>query len=233
MSLEIKCVAIDDEPLALDLMKEYVSKFPELKWVQSFDDAISAGEYLRQNQIDLLFLDIQMPDISGLDLVRSLKKRPVIIFTTAHKKFAFEGFELEALDYLLKPIDFTRFSRTIQKAIEYFEYKSSPKKESEKNIFVYAEYRLVRINTIEIEYIESLDDYIKIHLTKGKPVLTLMTLKGILEILPAEFHRIHRSYIVSTNHVKSIQNRKILLASSIELPISDSYLHFIDAWKKG
>lgn len=232
MSLQIKCVAIDDEPLALDLIKEYVSKFPSLTLVRTFDDAISAAEFLRQTHIDLLFLDIQMPDISGMDLARSLKERPLIIFTTAHKKFAFEGFELEALDYLLKPIDFARFSRTIRKAIEYFEYKFSPKTELEKHIFVHSEYRLVKITAHEIEYIESLDDYVKIHLTKGKPILTLMTLKKILEMLPAEFQRIHRSYIVSMHHVRSIQNRKLLLSSQIELPISDSYLHFIEEWKK-
>jgi len=229
----MRCVAIDDEPLALELMREYIAKFPVLELVQTFDDAISGAEFLRHAQIDLLFIDINMPDINGIDLVRSLTERPMIIFTTAYRKFAFEGFELDALDYLLKPIDFERFSRTIQKAIEYYQYKTAPAQKQDQHLFVYSEYRLVKINIDDIEYIESLDDYIKIHLSQSKPVLTLMTLKKVLEKLPFDkFKRIHRSYIVSLAAVQSIANRKIRLNSSTELPVSDSYTDFISEWKK-
>jgi len=230
--MSLKCIAIDDEPLALALIKEYVSKTSSLELVQTFEDAIAGGEFLRRHPVDLLFIDINMPDVSGLDLVRSLKERPMIIFTTAHKKYAIEGFELDAIDYLLKPINYDRFIKAVNKAVEYNEYKRS-KQVVEESLFVYSEYRMLKIPIKDIEYIESLEDYIKIHISNSKPVLTLMTLKGVLEKLPSsKFSRIHRSYIVANDKVKSIQNRKVMLASSVELPVSESYLNFISDWKK-
>lgn len=231
--MPIRCVAIDDEPPALMLIREYAVRCPELQLLHSFDDAISGGEFLRQNTIDLLFIDINMPDITGLDLVRSLEEKPMIIFTTAHKKFAIDGFELDAVDYLLKPISFERFSKAVSKAVEFFEYRKKPATEEIENLFVYSEYRMIKIPLADIEYIESLEDYIRINLTTGKPIMTLMTMKKVLEKLSAsKFKRIHRSYIVAADKVKSIQNRKARLSSSVELPISDSYLDFIDEWKK-
>lgn len=230
--MQIKCVAIDDEPHALDLMKRYISRIPALSLVQVFDDAIAAAEFVRRNPVDLLFLDINMPDINGLELVRSLTEKPLIIFTTAYKKFAFEGFELEALDYLLKPIEFERFSKAVHKAIEYTRFVTAEKKEQGESLFVRSEYKLVKIDLNEIEYIESLEDYLKINLSSGKPVMTLMTLKAILERLPPEkFQRIHRSYVVAVAKIKSVSGRKVRLANA-ELPISDSYTDFIDRWLK-
>jgi two-component system, LytTR family, response regulator len=231
--MQLKCVAIDDEPLALDLLKEYISRFPQLKLVHTFDDAISAVEVLRTSKVDLLFIDINMPDISGIDLVRSLQQQPLIIFTTAHKQFAIEGFELDAVDYLLKPINIDRFTRAVHKAIDYYKYKNTPVQEDNDCLFVHSEYKLVKIQLSEIDYIESLEDYIKIHIAGTKPVLTLLSMKKVLEKLPADkFQRIHRSYIVSVAKVKSIQNRKVQLAGGVELPISDSYVSFINNWKK-
>lgn len=231
--MTLRCIAIDDEPPALAVIREYVSKFPELQLVHTFDDAISGAEYLRQQPVDLLFLDINMPDITGLDLVRSLQEKPLIIFTTAYKKFAHEGFELDAIDYLLKPIPFERFSRAVHKAVEYYEYKNRPRYEQEECLFIYSEYRMMKISLQDIEYIESLEDYIRIHRVNDKPVLTLMTLKGVLEKLPShKFKRIHRSYIVAVDKVVLILNRKVTLASSAELPVSDSYTSFITDWKK-
>lgn len=231
--MPIRCIAIDDEPPALVLLREYISKTPSLQLLQTFGDAINGSEFLRQNPIDLLFVDINMPDISGLDLVRTLEKKPMIIFTTAHKKFAVEGFDLDAVDYLLKPISFERFSKAVNKAAEYHAYRNKSKAEETDALFVYSEYRMVKIPLNEIEYIESLEDYIRINLTSGKPVMTLMTMKKVLEKLPQDkFRRIHRSYIIAKNKVKSILNRKARLSSGIELPISDSYLDFIADWKK-
>jgi two-component system, LytTR family, response regulator len=228
----IRCIAIDDEPLALELIKEYASRFPQLQLLQTFNDAIVGGEFLRQNTVDLLFVDINMPDITGLDLVRSLKDPPMIIFTTAHKKFAIEGFELDAIDYLLKPLAFERFSKAVKKALEYYEYKKKPAEKSANHLFVYSEYRMLKIDLAEVEYIESLEDYIKIHISNAKPVMTLMTLKGVLEKLPPDkFKRIHRSYIVAVDKVRSVLNRKIKLASSIELPVSESYSSFLREWR--
>lgn len=232
--MKLKCVAIDDEPLALELMKEYISGFQELNLIQAFDDGIQGRDFLRDNEIDLLFIDINMPDITGLELVASLSNKPMVIFTTAHRKFAVEGFDLEAVDYLLKPIDFERFSKAVKKAIEYHKFKNNQTTEEAQYIFVRAEYRMLRIELKAIEYIEGLEDYIKIHVRgQSHPILTLMSLKGILEQLPADsFSRIHRSYIVANAQVKSVLKKNVLLASGIELPISNSYQQFVDDWQK-
>ncbi|GAB3509564.1 LytR/AlgR family response regulator transcription factor [Emticicia fontis] len=232
--MKLRCVAIDDEPLALELMKEYISRFSELALLQTFDDAILGKEFLKENQIDLLFVDINMPDITGLELVESLENRPMVIFTTAHRKFAVEGFNLDAVDYLLKPIDFERFSKAVKKATEYYGFKNNQSVDIPDYIFVRAEYRMVKIELNAIEYIEGLEDYIKIHLMDvPHPVLTLMSLKGILEQLPANlFSRIHRSYIVSNSKVKSVLKKNVLLTSGIELPISNSYQQFVEDWQR-
>ena len=232
---KIKCIAIDDEPLALELIKNYVARFPILTLVTCFTDAIEGQEYLQKNSIDLLFIDINMPDLNGLVLVEKLENKPMLIFTTAHAKYALEGFNLDALDYLLKPIDIERFSKTIEKATEYFHYKklsANPKTEKIESLFVRSEYRMIKILLSEIEYIESLEDYIKIHTHEARPIMTLMSMKAVLEKLPAiDFSRIHRSYIVSNKKVKSILNKKVKLSSGKELPVSDSYLSFIEKWQ--
>ncbi|HEY8733898.1 MAG TPA: LytTR family DNA-binding domain-containing protein [Puia sp.] len=225
----VKCIAIDDEPLALELIREYVGRFPKLQLVQTFDDGISGSEFLKNSKIDLLFIDINMPDINGIDLIRSLSNKPLIIFTTAHRKFAIEGFELEAVDYLLKPISYDRFEKAIQKVIEYSAYKSLGLHDDSGVLFVRSEYRLIKINISDIEYIESLEDYVKIHVGRDKYILTLMTLKGLLDKLPSnKFKRIHRSYIISLVHLRSILNRKAKLLSGLELPIGDSYSGFMN-----
>lgn len=232
--MQLKCVAIDDEPLALELIKSYVARIPSLTLVNTFEDAISGAEFLKHTAIDILLIDINMPDITGIDLVRSLTAKPMVIFTTAYKNFAFEGFELEALDYLLKPIDFKRFSKAIEKAADYYQYKNNSNKEEthDDSLYVYSEYRMVKIDLKEIEYIESMEDYIKIHVAAQKPILTLMPLKKVLEKLPADrFKRIHRSFIVAVNKVKAIQNRKVYI-NSVELPISESYAEFAKDWQK-
>jgi two-component system LytT family response regulator len=231
--MQLTCIAIDDEPLALEILKKYITEFPELKLLCTFEDAISAAEYLKKYKVDLLFIDIDMPDITGVDLVRALDVKPMIVFTTAHKMFAFEGFELEALDYLLKPIDLKRFSGAVHKAIDFAKYKSSGQGEMDGSLFVHSEYRMVKIELKEIEYIESMQDYIKIYLSNAeKPVLTLISMKAVLEKLPAnDFERIHRSYIVATKKIKSIHNQKVRL-KNIELPIGNNYANFKNTWAK-
>ena len=231
--MELKCIAIDDEPFALELIRQYVARIPELKLINTFDDAITGGEFLRENKTDLLFIDINMPDITGIELVRSLKEKPITIFTTAYKKFAFEGFELEAVDYLLKPISFERFNKAVQRAINFHEYRNQHKNGQAGNnyFFVRSEYKMIKIELEEIVYVEGLEDYIKIHLADEKPVLTLMTLKAILEKLPANrFLRIHRSYIVPLKKIKSVLNRKVTLSNLVELPISDTYAAAVNDW---
>lgn len=232
--MPISCVAIDDEPLALSVIKTYVARFPALKLLATFDDAIAGAEFLRKNPVDLLFIDIRMPDIAGTDLVRALPQKPMVIFTTAHKQFAHEGFELEALDYLLKPIDFTRFSRTVNKAIDYHHYKKAPRSSDDDCLFVRSEYRLIRITLADIVFIESMEDYCRINLIHGDPVLTLMPLKNLLEKLPKKnFSRIHRSFVVSLDKISSVLNKKIHLKTGKELPLGDRYLETVHSWLKG
>lgn len=225
----IKCVAIDDEPFALRLLEEYISRIPALKLAKTFQDAIEGAEFLKAGTVDLLFVDINMPDITGLELVKHLPQKPMIVFTTAYKNFAFEGFELDAVDYLLKPFSFERFEKAVNKAMEQYQHRTAPIQEDEEVIFVRAEYHLVKIRLAEIEYIESVQDYLKIHLTNGRPVMTLMTLKAMLDKLPTDkFRRIHRSYVVALSKIRSIANRKVKLGIA-ELPISDSYIDFLSS----
>lgn len=230
---KLKCVAIDDEPLALALIKTYIEATEGLQLVQVFEDAIAAIEYLSKYPVDLLFLDVNMPDITGLELYNSLAVRPMVIFTTAYKNFAFEGFELNAIDYLLKPIDYIRFKKAAKKAIDFHAYKNQKQLDtSNDHLFVYSEYKLIKIEINEILYLESLEDYVKIHLSNGKMIMTLTTLKKVIDKLPADrFKRIHRSYVVSVKAVQSVANRKAHLVNDIVLPISDSYTSFIEEWK--
>lgn len=232
MTRPLRCIAIDDEPLALSLIQDYCQRIPQLQLLYAFEDAISAAEFLNKNKIDLLFIDIDMPDINGIDLVKSLKEKPMIVFTTAYKNFALEGFELEAIDYLLKPIEYKRFLRAAEKALDFHRYKYQPKETKVESIYIYSEYKMIKINLLDIEYIESLQDYIRIYLIGSNPILSLMTLKKILEKLPPEkFKRIHRSYVIAVERIESIHNKKIRL-STVELPISDSYSSFIKEWTK-
>ena len=228
--MSIRCVTIDDEPLALVLMKEYISRFPDLKLVGSFDDAIAGREFLRHNKVDLLFLDLNMPDISGLELAQKLDHKPMIIFTTAYKEFAMEGFELNAVDYLLKPITIDRFTKAVTKAIEFLKVKKTTLKDDDEALFVRSEYTLVKIPLSSIEYIESVQDYLKIHQTNARPVMTLMTLKSIIDKLPPDrFRRIHRSYVVPLSKVTSLGQKKLFIGQT-ELPISDTYYSEIKEW---
>ncbi|HEY1025273.1 MAG TPA: LytTR family DNA-binding domain-containing protein, partial [Sphingobacteriaceae bacterium] len=224
---KLKCIAIDDEPLALDLIAHYAASFDQLELLRTFEDAISGAEFLKHNPVDLLFVDINMPDITGIDLVRALKVKPMIIFITAYKSFAFDGFELNALDFLLKPIQLSRFGKAVQKAIDYFQYKNGANSPS-RCLYVYVEYRLMKVELDEIQYIESLEDYIRIHRKDEKPLMTLMSLKKIMEKLPPEeFIRIHRSYVVPSKQIRFLHNQKVMLKSGVALPLGGTYLQSV------
>ncbi|MDQ8004455.1 MAG: LytTR family DNA-binding domain-containing protein [Pedobacter sp.] len=230
---KLRCVAIDDDPLALGLTKNHIEAIENLTLLCVFEDAIAAVEYLSRNTVDLLFLDVDMPEVSGIELYHSLAVKPMVIFTTAHKGFAFEGFELNAIDYLLKPIDLPRFKKAVQKALDFQGYKNQKDTDApNEHLFVYSEYKLIKIEVREIVYLESMEDYVKIHLNNGKMILTLTTLKKVIDKLPAgKFKRIHRSYVVAVKEVQSVANRKAQLSNGTMLPISDSYASFVDEWK--
>ena len=221
--MRLKCVIIDDEPLAIELIKQYVEKFPSLEVTQTFLNAIAGVEYLRSGETDLLFLDIQMPDITGLQLLRSLNKPPMVIFTTAYSQFALNAFELDVLDYLLKPVEFDRFEKAVDKAFNYYKFKNGIANVITESIYVRCEYQMVKVELDKVEYIESLDDYIKIHFTDKSTVMTLMSLKKLQEKLTYnKFIRVHRSYLVNLSKIKTIVNRKIQL-SHIEIPVGETY----------
>ena len=217
----IQCIAIDDEPLALQLINEYCSKISFLKLVKTFTNTDEANAFLKDNQVDLLFLDIQMPDINGMQFYKNLIHKPPVIFTTAYKDFAAEGFNVDAVDYLLKPFEYDRFLKACYKANEYLEFLSTQELQL-NSIFVKVNYEIMKINLKDIELIEALDDYIKIYI-KPSPVLTLMTLKSIHEKLPArDFVRVHRSFIVPLAKIEKFSKTKLWIAGK-EIPIGSSY----------
>jgi DNA-binding LytR/AlgR family response regulator len=218
----LTCIAVDDEPLALEILKKYIAKiyFLELKGV--FTDPFEAKKLLDENPVDLLFLDIQMPDINGIELSKIInKKNTAVIFTTAFSEYAVDGFNVDAIDYLLKPIEYDRFLKAVYKAKEYTDYLSSQELQ-DGYIFVKSDYQMVKVNLKDILYIEGLDDYIKIYLPQ-KSILTLMTLKTIAQKLPSkEFLRVHRSYIVPITKIENISKSKVKIADK-EIPIGVSY----------
>ena len=219
----ISCIALDDEPLALDWLQNFAAKIPSIDLQKTFTDPEAAAKHLRKFPVDLLFLDIQMPDISGIDFYKSLAQNVMVIFTTAHSEYAVEGFNLSAVDYLLKPYEFKRFEQAVQRAQEYYNFIHQKSSDSNNFIYVRADYSLIKIDCSEIDYIEGLDDYIKIYITGKKPVLTLMSLKGIMEKLPnKDFARVHRSFIVPLAKINFIRNKKIQLPN-VEVPIGASY----------
>ncbi len=226
----IRCIAIDDENLALDLIEDDILKVPFLQLVKKCRNGIEALDVLQTEKIDLLFLDIQMPDISGIQFLKSLPHKPLVIFTTAYEKYALEGFELDVIDYLLKPYSFERFLKAVNKAQEYLTIleKNQAHPAAEENrfsnqfIFVKSDYKLVKIEIAEIQYIESLKDYIKI-VVGGKPVMTLSSMKAIEEKLVApDFIRVHRSFMVNIRKIQYI-HRNFVMVGDKEIPIGDNY----------
>ena len=226
----IRCLAIDDESLALDLLEDNIRKVPFLELVKGCRSAFEAMEILHKEKIVLIFLDIQMPDISGIQFLKSLQSRPLVIFTTAFEKYALEGFELDVVDYLLKPFSFDRFLKAVNKAQDYLILKERSASRETGNetlptiryIFVKADYKLIKINFDDILYVEGLKDYIKIY-TGEKPILTLMSMKSLEEKLPsADFVRVHRSFIVAIKKISFIQRNFIHIGNK-EIPVSDLY----------
>lgn len=228
----IQCIAIDDEPLALEIVQAYCSKFDFLHLQKIFTSTNDALKYLKENPVDLLFLDIQMPTLNGIDFFKNLEEKVMVIFTTAYSEYAVEGFNLNAIDYLLKPYDLNRFSKAVYRAKEFYEYNKKEWNDS-NYIFVRADYSLIKIDCNEILYLESIDDYLRIHLVGKKSIMTLSTLKAIIEKLPADnFVRIHRSYIVALNKIVSVRGKSIQLQHA-EIPISNKYeTLFFDQYTK-
>ena len=220
----INCLLIDDEPLALQLLEDYVNKTPYLSLMGKFEEPMQALSLLESKQVDLLFLDIKMPDISGIEFFRSLTHKPEVIFTTAYSEYAMDGFELRAMDYLLKPISFEKFLASCNRVRDFFEFKQTRNNKEKDYFFINAAHKLHKVFYDDILYLEGLKDYTKIHLSSSSsPLIILHSLKYFEDLLEqSEFIRIHRSYIISILKVLTV-SRKSVMIQSCELPVSDNY----------
>ena len=225
--MKLRTIAIDDEPLALRLVSDYVSKTPFLELVGAFDNPLDAVDFLSNNGADLIFVDIQMPDLTGIEFARSLESAPKIIFTTAYEKYALEGFKLNAIDYLLKPFSYEEFLKAAQKARKQTELENGIPQSIEANnqfLFLKSEYKIRRINFNDILYIEGLKDYIKVYTVgEDKPVLSLSSMKALEQKLPEDkFMRVHRSFIVNLERIETIERSRIIFGKTY-IPVSDQY----------
>ncbi len=229
----LTCAIVDDEPLALGLIESYVRKTDFLKLEGCYASAVEAMSHLTQSPVDLLFLDIQMPELSGLEFSQMLPPETRIVFTTAFEQYALDGFRINALDYLLKPISYARFLESARRALQWFEMKAQQPKERD-TIFVKSDYKLVQIELKHILYIEGLKDYIKIYEEgNAKPILSLMSMKAIEEQLPpSRFMRVHRSYIVQKEKIRIIERGRIVFGKTY-IPISDSYKQAFQEFLEG
>jgi two-component system, LytTR family, response regulator len=238
MSDKIKCIAIDDEPLALEVIKNHVAKLEELELVETFYNPIKAFNYIKENEIDLIFLDIQMPELSGLDLLKLIPRNAHVVLTTAYVEYAFESYQLDVTDYLLKPILFDRFFKSVNKVQKYIELeqksKSSPKTDSvveieDDFIFVNTEYKIVKIDLNDILYVEAWRDYVKI-ITKEDTILSLLGISLLEQQLPkTKFLRVHRSFIIAPSNIESIERNRIYINGNW-IPIGGSYKEVFQAW---
>jgi len=223
----IRCIAIDDEPLALRQIADYIKKTPFLELTAQCESALQALKIMEDNPVDLMFVDINMPDLSGMDFVKALDNPPKFVFVTAYSEHALEGFRVDALDYLLKPISYVEFLKSANKVKSWFENnhpKSDEVKSNKEFLFIKSDYKILRLNFDEIKYIEGMSEYIKIHLSNSKPVMTLLSLKSIEEKLPSErFMRVHRSYIVNLTKISVIERNRIVFDEKVYIPVSDQY----------
>ena len=233
----IKCIAIDDEPLALRKIKSYIERLPQLELRSLCSSASEAQKALQSEGVDLIFVDINMPDMSGIDFVKGLQSAPMIIFTTAYSEYAIEGFRLDAVDYLLKPFSFDDFERAVGKAVSLFELKqlrdsqqgsaeTTPAAESDSNdyISIRADYKVSLVRYSDIIFIESVGEYVRLHLTNASPITTLFRLKNMETALPSDrFMRVHRSYIVNLEHIAAYARGRVYLDNEEYVPISGNY----------
>ena len=240
----LKCIAIDDEPLALRQIAAYIAKLPYLHLAASCNNALEAQQLLATQPVDLIFVDINMPDLNGVEFVRSLTERPMVIFTTAYSEYAIDGFKLDAVDYLLKPFGFSEFSRAAAKANSLHELRRNqreaapePTPEAEPKdkeyISVKADYKVSLVRIADIVYLESEGEYVRMHLADGTAITTLFRLKNMEAALPADqFMRVHRSYIVNLRCIKSYVKGRIFLSDTEYVPIGENYKetfqHYID-----
>ena len=236
----IRCLAIDDEPLALQQIAAYIGKVPFLELAAQCQSALEARQFLEHDTVDAIFCDINMPDLNGMDFVKSLSVPPLIVFTTAYSEYAVEGFKVDAVDYLLKPFgldDFRRAANRLLSRIEEGERRTentlsqnnpltshpSPLTSEDDTIFVKTDYRVVKLTVSDIRYVEGMSEYLKIYLEGQKPVITLLSMKKMEENLPPYFMRIHRSYIINLKKIQEVNKNRVIMDADTYLPIGDNY----------
>lgn len=241
----LKCIAIDDEPLALRQLKSYIEKIPYLELTATCNNALEAQQLLASQHVDLIFVDINMPDLSGVEFVRSLVDRPMVIFTTAYSEYAVEGFKLDAVDYLLKPFSFADFSRSAGKANSLYELRHNQRAgepeatpealpKDKEYISVKADYKVSLVKISNIVYLESEGEYVRMHLADGTTITTLFRLKNMEAALPSDmFMRVHRSYIVNLRCIKGYVRGRVFLSDTAYVPIGENYKesfqHYIES----
>jgi len=226
--MKISCIAIDDEPLAVKKISAYIQKTPFLELVAECRSAFEAMEIINKREIQLIFIDINMPDLNGLEFVKSLTNKPYIVFTTAYSEYAVEGFQVDAADYLLKPVTYSSFLKAANKVKNLIDLTANSQKESIRttasHLFVKSDYKLIRIELDDIKYIESQHEYIKIHLINSPRVMTQLSMKAIQEQLPSDrFMRVHRSFIVSLKKISVVERNRIVFDGKVHIPVSDRY----------
>lgn len=224
MSQKIKCLIVDDEPLGREVLENFVNRTPFLELVGSFGQPFEALDFIQHNKVDLLLTDIEMPQLNGLQLINSLSSKPLVIFITAFREYALDGFDSGIVDYLVKPASYDRFLKAINRAKDLLriEKESSSEKLLENVIFIKADSRLIKIKLDEVIYIEALKDYLRIHLSQSERYVTYSTMKAIEDKLPNNFFRIQRSFIINTKYIKSFHGNTVKLTIGEDLPVSAS-----------
>ena len=235
----IRCIAIDDEPLALQQIVAYIGKVPFLELAAQCQSALEARQFLEQDTVDAIFCDINMPDLNGMDFVKSLAVPPLVVFTTAYSEYAVEGFRVNAVDYLLKPFGLQDFQRAANRLKERIENSAgngtvvngSAADTPDDTIFLKTEYRIVKVSISDIRYVEAMSEYLKVWLSsEPKPIITLLSMKKMEERLPSTFMRIHRSYIVNLTKIQEVNKNRIIMDSDTYLPIGDLYKEAFQAY---
>ena len=224
--MNIRCLAIDDEPLALQQLVAYIGKVPFLELQAQCQSAVEAREFLEHDTVDAIFCDINMPDLNGMDFVKSLAVPPLVIFTTAYSEYAVEGFRVNAVDYLLKPFGLQEFQRAANRLRERLEGQREG-----SDIFLKTDYRIVKVSIPQIRYVEAMSEYLKVWIEgEAKPIITLLSMKKMEERLPENFMRIHRSYIINLNKIQEVNKNRVIMDTETYLPIGDMYKEAFQAY---
>jgi len=234
--LKLRCLAIDDEPLALELLEDNIKQLPFLELVGKFGNAMQAMQFMQQQEVDLIFLDIQMPGLTGLQFIQSMKVRPLIILVTAYEKFALDGFNLDVVDYLVKPVALERFIKACNKALDLYRVNHHipvSKESSPGYFFINVDYKMLKIEFDDMIWVEGFKDYLKIHLKSSQnPIVARMSMKNMEEQLPAsQFIRIHKSYILSKKAISAVRKNSVFI-DALELPVGDMYKEQVASFVK-